>query len=145
MNIENVVKFVLRSDSSDTGNTGDSSDDCANPLAESGRLFRTSPKLDMEEFNHYASEHQGSAHIVVPGKILDFPQTCATLQDSATWKDTANRRQFSSASYAELLQYLKVNIVFKEELSIVDEEGRALALKTSTSGTRTTCCARATD
>ena len=60
---------------------------------------------------------------MVPGKILVFPQTTyETLPASATWKDTVNGRQFSSAFYAELLQYLKVNIVFKDELSIVDEE-----------------------
>ena len=80
------------------------------------------PKLDMAEFVHHACETHGRMHIVVPDKVYIFSEPdCERLANSTEWIDVGGERFFSSAFYAELLNYMEVNIVIKDFRSRLDE------------------------
>ena len=83
-------------------------------------LFEPFPKLDMEEFTHYSENVNGGMHILVPSKIILFPE--ATLNHgAAAWVDAGRKRLFTSAFHAKLLKNMKVNIVLQHCKNPVDE------------------------
>ena len=91
--------------------------DANNFLRADSKELPNIPKLDMEEFSRHADKTQGSIHIVVPGKVFVFPEISL---NSAEWTDNEKRR-FSSAVYAELLQDLGCNVVIKDWQSVLNE------------------------
>jgi hypothetical protein len=85
---------------------------------------------NIDEYLHYATTVNGNVNIVVPGKLVIFPNP-SSLSNGLTWEDTGSgtvvERAFGARYYADLLRHLDVHVVANLATAAVCPSGLAAA------------------
>jgi hypothetical protein len=70
------------------------------------------PAIDMNEYLHYDDPANGGFHLIVPDRLILFPEPHPT-PDGSTWHDDAGARRFSPAFFADLFPDFGVALVLR--------------------------------
>ncbi len=87
------------------------SSQAALPTTDKSRAL-SSPAIDMLEYLHYDDPANGGFHLVIPDRLLLFPEPHPT-PDGSTWHDEGGARHFSPTFYADLFPEFGVALVLR--------------------------------